>query len=403
MRDIDHAIARALATEADAFTPTDLAAAEQRFLRRRRRRRFTWFGGATLATAAAVVAVAVFPLPKLANDSEPRPADPVAPSPTPRASHDANEVENPAAPAVVFSRGGDIYVSRQDGSIAQLTETQVAEVNPVFTRSIFDPDGDAIVFERGSLEKDGTDLVYLDLASMEEHEIIADAGGAAFWPDGTGAWLDRGGAGPSIVVGPLFSEPIFSFRVAGTSDPYSVGPIAWDQNNEMLFYGVGSQIYWADVYTEDGSPIDVFPPERLDVVNLDRESYLVAPALSFSSGVDVLRLFNPSPSEADGSFAGLELGTIETLDSGATYAPLVDLSDLGLDLAPARMTLAQAGELEAEVHDDGTVEWRRGDVLSWLVGDGDTLILVHADGTAQELPFEAGVGASVSFRYLPKA
>ena len=67
-RDIDRLISTALASEADAFGPRDLAAAEHRFLRRRRRRRFTWFGGATLATAAAVVAVAVFPRPELAKE-----------------------------------------------------------------------------------------------------------------------------------------------------------------------------------------------------------------------------------------------------------------------------------------------------------------------------------------------
>jgi YVTN family beta-propeller protein len=72
MKDIDRIISRALASEAESFAPKDLAAAERRFLRARRKRRFTWFGGATLATAAAVVAVALFPRPELVTDRAPQ-------------------------------------------------------------------------------------------------------------------------------------------------------------------------------------------------------------------------------------------------------------------------------------------------------------------------------------------
>lgn len=405
MKDIDRNLRASLAAEAAAFRPRDASSAEGSFLTRRTRRRVVRAGLAAVSLAAAATAVVAVVQPELVGDRAPRPAEPVVP--TPHDSPDAVESPSAAVPSVVYSAGGDIHLSYEDGSVAQLTETDVAEMHPVFTRNVFEPTAEAIVFERGR-SGDGTELVFMDLSTMEEQVIIGDAAWATFWPEGTGAWLDRRDTPASIAVGPLFSEPIFSFEPpgTGTSKGHSAGPIAWDQNNEMLFYAVhegqGPQIYVADVLTEDGSPVDAFPPERLDVVNLEEGSDLVAPALSFSRDLDVLRLSEPSPSPGDGSYAGLELGTIEILDSGATYVPLVDLSDLDLDRMPARMTLTQAGELDAEVQEDGTVRWTRGDVPSWLVGDHDSLFLVRADGTTEELPFEVGVGASVSFRYLPK-
>lgn len=72
MKDIDTVISTTLAWEARTFAASDLAAAEHRFLRRRRRRRFTWFGGATLATAAVLVAVAVLPRPALVKEERVR-------------------------------------------------------------------------------------------------------------------------------------------------------------------------------------------------------------------------------------------------------------------------------------------------------------------------------------------
>jgi hypothetical protein len=80
----------------------------------------------------------------------------------------------------------------------------------------------------------------------------------------------------------------------------------------------------------------------------------------------------------------------------------VDLSELGLNLSPARLWLAQAGELAASVRDDGSVEWTKSNTMSWLVGDHDQMFLVDSRGKITKLPFEVGVGASVSFRYLPR-
>lgn len=337
-------------------------------------------------------------------DTEPVPVETAEPTPPP----DENEKERGRAAAIVFSKGGDIWSANEDGAIIQLTDTPEAELYPVFTKSIFDPRGQAILFQRGRDTRDGTqDLFYLDLSTREESRI-SEGSWATFYPDGTGAWLSRAGSQPEIVVAPLFSEPILSFAVVGTSDPASVGPVAWDQERQRLFYAVaernGPEIYSAEVFDAGGSPRDEIEPQLLDVDNLDEGDVLVAPTVSFSDGVDVLRLFEPSPSPDDGSYGGVELGTVDTSGARPVYKPLVDLSHLpfGMDVATARMTLANAGELAADVRADGTVEWSRGQSQSWLVGDHFRSFLVDAGGGIQELPFEAGPGASVSFDYLPR-
>jgi YVTN family beta-propeller protein len=325
------------------------------------------------------------------------------PSPSPSDSVD-EQADATGVPAIVFSRGGDIWMSDEDGALTQVTDTDVAETNPVFTKNIFGPGEEAVVFERGRAGGEGTDLFYLDVSTLEE-QMLMEGARPTFWPSGTGAWMQPSGGTPAIEIGPLFSEPIDSFPAVGASDPYSVGPIAWDQSNEILFYEAtgsdGPELYWADVITKNGSPVEVLEPERLDIGNVEEGSVLVAPTLSFSLGLDVIRLYGQGQGADEGSFAGAELGTIETLDSGARYEPLVDLSELGLELAPARIWLAQAGELAAFVHEDGSVEWTKSNTMSWLVGDHDQMFLVDSTGEITKLPFEVGAGASVSHRYLP--
>ena len=120
-RDIDRVIARALASEAETFTPKDLAAAEKRFLKGRRKRRFTWFGGATLATAAAIVAVAVFPRPELVKEDRPAP---VAAGVT--AAVDVGDAPTAVAAsteAVWVANSGDGTVSRIDPSSNEVVAT----------------------------------------------------------------------------------------------------------------------------------------------------------------------------------------------------------------------------------------------------------------------------------------
>lgn len=335
-------------------------------------------------------------------DRAPAPVETAQPtaSPDDRGTDEAGAV-------MVFSKGGDIWSSDANGTLRQLTDTDVGELKPAFTQSIFNPQDQAILFQRGRGNSAGSDLVYLDLSTLEESGI-AEGAWATFYPDGTGAWLTRGGSQPVITVAPLFSEPILTFPVVGTSDPYSVGPIAWDQSRQSLFYAIsernGPQIYQAEAFSAGGSPLEDIEPQRLDVDGLGDGDVLVAPATSFSDGVDVIRLSEPSPSLDEGSHAGVELGTVDLSGAGPVYEPLVDLSDLpfAMDVAPRRISLTNAGVLDATVREDGSVSWSRGAGRSWLVGDGFRLFLVDAGGAVQELPWEAGLGAAVSFDYLPR-
>lgn len=115
-RDIDRVITTALAAEAETFLPRDLAGAEQRFLRRRRSRRFTWFGGATLATATAVVAVAVFPRPQLMNEDRMRAAGAM------------KTISVGEAPISIASTGTGVWVANSgDGTVSRI-DADTAEV-----------------------------------------------------------------------------------------------------------------------------------------------------------------------------------------------------------------------------------------------------------------------------------
>ena len=119
VRDIDGVIARALASEAETFAPKDLAAAEKRFLRGRRKRRFTWFGGATLATAAAIVAVAVFPRPELVKEDRVR----VAGALTTISVGEAPTSVAATSTGVWVANSGDGTVSRIDPSTNEVVAT----------------------------------------------------------------------------------------------------------------------------------------------------------------------------------------------------------------------------------------------------------------------------------------
>lgn len=120
LRDIDRVISQALASEAERFAPADLAGAEQRFLRSRRRRRFTWFGGAALATAAAVVAVAVFPRPDLANENR---VDVAAPRMTTISVGQEPLGISATREAVWVANSGDGTVSRIDPDTNEVVAT----------------------------------------------------------------------------------------------------------------------------------------------------------------------------------------------------------------------------------------------------------------------------------------
>ncbi|MDP9066888.1 MAG: hypothetical protein M3N53_00890 [Actinomycetota bacterium] len=121
MTDIERAITHALGSAAEGFVPSDLAAAEERFLRGRRKRRFTWFGAATLTTAAAVVAVAVFPRPELAQNDEPLPvAGPVMT--TIRVGESPVSIASTAT-AVWVANSGDGTISRIDPDTKEVVAT----------------------------------------------------------------------------------------------------------------------------------------------------------------------------------------------------------------------------------------------------------------------------------------
>jgi YVTN family beta-propeller protein len=255
-----------------------------------------------------------------ADDTVTRIDDGGKPVPVPAPTTPSDEVADPARPAIVFSRGGDIWMSDEDGALSQLTDTDVAETNPVFTKNILGSGEEAVVFERGRADGEGTDLFYLDASTLEE-QMLMEGARPTFWPSGTGAWVQRAGGTATIEIGPLFSEPIDSVVAVEAPDPFSVGPIAWDQSNEILFYEAtgsdGPELYWADVITNDGSPAELLEPERLEVGNVEEGSVLLAPTLSFSLGLDVVRLYGQGQAADEGSFAGAELGTIQTLDIGA--------------------------------------------------------------------------------------
>lgn len=122
MNEIDRVIARTLASEAETFVPIDLSAAERRFLRGRRRRRLTWFGGASFATAAAVVAVAIFPRPDLANEERERVAATVM-----------STISVGEVPVSIASTNTAVWVANSgDGTVSRIdpdTEEVVATVD----------------------------------------------------------------------------------------------------------------------------------------------------------------------------------------------------------------------------------------------------------------------------------
>ena len=169
MKDIDRLLSRTLRAEADEFAPEDLAAAEQRFVRGRRKRRFTWFGGATLATAAAIVAVAVFPRPELVNEER---LDVAAPQTT--------TISVGQEPVGIASTGDAVWVANSgDGTVSRI-DPETNEVVATIEVGGAPEEVAAHEFSVWVYDAESRKVVEIDPSS---NEVVQEYGNE--WPEGT--------------------------------------------------------------------------------------------------------------------------------------------------------------------------------------------------------------------------
>ena len=215
MKDLDELLKRALSSEAESFAPSDLAAAEQRFLRGRRKRRLTWLGGATLATAAAVVAIAVFPRPELVADDRRTVA---APQRTLISVGEAPVSIVATDTSVWVANSGDGTVSRIDPETTEVVATievggvpEEVATDPFSSRSavwVFDSEGGRIVEVQPTTDTVGfryagewPEGTHLDMAVKDETVWMAD-------PATRTVYVDHRGPAPGLSFGSrsLFKE-----------------------------------------------------------------------------------------------------------------------------------------------------------------------------------------------------
>lgn len=352
-------------------------------------------GGASLAVVALAVAV-VLPLaqdpgveldptpPRMADEADDPAGGPEDPSDAEDDDGDAAEAEQPEAdpgtPAaacgsmerlafVVATTDGTLEAVCADGSTGAIA-TEGDARNPVFT-----PDGSAIVYEEPGEEE--SVLWRLDADSAETERL-----GAGRMPtvadDGRVAFVEGEDPSPTVTVGTPGEEREVS-HFMGTM---VVRDLAWDPDGERLHLvdnaPEGGGLSTLVAMDPDQSAASAAPPDA------DDGGRVLAVATSAETGaIGVVRRI--------GLDQGLVLATTEELPAGEPLSDLAEVTDLAeLDLEVDDLSRAQ-DQAGLWLADGGDLRLTEGTLIdsaegpSWLIGDGETVWLVTADGASAVL------------------
>jgi YVTN family beta-propeller protein len=264
-----------------------------------------------------------------------------------------------------FARGGDIFSYDSNGNEVAVLHSPVYEASPTLS-----PDGRNLIVQQGRMGSHNADVVSYELGTDDPPYPIDRGESPAYSSTGriAWAWIKPGTGRRMISVG----TPGTDDRVDFDPDPeWALGPpivenIAWDAEGDTIYWESsyeGTDLYSAEVGVEVREPRGVVIQP-----NEDGAVYL-SPAVQDDGTLAVVRLCCGTYPEFD--FMVAELGRL----TDGEYTKIAGLDDLGFEPS-FELWIEPAGHLEFEAESGWTVGAER----SWLVGDGNRLMLVAETG-----------------------
>jgi YVTN family beta-propeller protein len=288
-----------------------------------------------------------------------------------------------------YSTGADIFAYRTDRSSDPIADEPELEVNPALS-----PSGGTLVYEeQRSGERSRIMLLALDddVYPAGTREELLEGEWPALSPTGELAWVEPGESATAtkIGVGPIASEPRAEIEV---NPPGRVGPIAatrlaWSSSGQELLYEAefsSAEIEDHSLYSVDVPGSADAAPEPTPPPGAGAGEVLTSPAVHPEVGTTAIRLCCGAYPEWE--FTSAELGVIT--DDG--FETLVGLDELGITPGFS-MFAVSAGTLDY----DETAGWSNGSTPTWLVGDGEKLLLVSNTREPQSVPLDDATGLAV--------
>lgn len=330
------------------------------------------------------------------GDAEPAPVETAEEAPSPDEDDQLARPLGPEDLVMVFSghgrRGGEVYAMFGDGRTEPVTTPIAADLYPSFVRALYS-EGPAVVLERRDLKTLDSELLYVDVPTGEETELVPGSL-PAMSPDGQLAYWRMENESATLFiteVGTDFERQVPLTRGLPTS-------IAWDAAGRFVYVTETA----TDQSGEETSTVSSYDSTgELASVQLSPgpNARYVGPSSREPDTVHLIRIESDAD-DSDGPIDFIKLAEVAAVSSDpGGYTELISLGGLGIDesaLRPENLRLEATGTLDAVVDDDGRITWGIGDERSWIIGFRTQAWLVKESGEIVPLGEFANGGLAVA-------
>ena len=325
-------------------------------------------------------------------EPDPAPAPVETTEATTSPEDDDDELERPLGPddlVMVFSgtgrRGGMTYAMYGDGRTEPITAPIEADLYPAFTQALYS-DGPAVVIERRDLKTLESDLLYVDVPTGDETELvpgslpaISSNGQLAYWR------MDE--ENPRLFIADIGTDLRDEIPLDGLPSA-----IEWDGRGRFVYVdqSAGHEDWRLIAYDSSGEtgPFELDPG--------DNARYL-APSTRDPDSLHAIRIEWAGSVPEVGSIALVEMPWA-TFDPGRA-SQVVSLDGLGIDesaFLPENLRLEATGTLDALELRNGSVRWGIGEERSWILGFRTEAWLIKESGEIVELGEMFNGGLAIS-------
>ncbi|MFP5352209.1 MAG: hypothetical protein ACLGIB_06580, partial [Actinomycetota bacterium] len=321
-------------------------------------------------------------------DAEPVPVETAEATPSPEAER---ELSRPLAPdelIMVFSgsegREGETYAMFGDGRTEVITSPAKTDLHPSFVQALYS-NGPAIVVERRDPQTLDSDLLYVDVPTGEETELVPGSlpavssyGQLAYWR------MHK--ENPTLFITEIGTDFSRDLQLDGLARA-----IEWETTGRFVYVemsaGHEDVRVWSYDSTGELGPLELDPGPQ---------GRYFAPSSSTPDSVHLIRI-ESRPGEPVDSVGLVEIPRVSIQPD--SYKQVVSLDGLGIDedaFRSGNLRLEAIGMLDATVDGDGRIRWGIGEERSWIVGFRAEAWLVKESGEVVPLGEFAGGGLAIS-------